>query len=330
MIGHLIVELVTPAMIGGGEAQKCDKPPTLRPPSLRGHLRFWSRALGGEELADELWGEEQLGQRVRILSATIHDRGSRVEMKEPVGVILLARTREHGETRADMIPPGDKVMLRFQVPDSVPRAKLQAVLWTWLHLGTVGRRSRRGYGSFQWVPSKDDLLADWEPLWPSHLKSNKTLEKYLAAGLTKVGSVFEWSDQQPRRETQGLDTLDQVFVGSKELRAKWDAAVGGSARVTARNGESLESIVHGLNERDRGSDPDRKQLGFTKPYRLPSPILWRFFRVPGKDVFLPVMTWFPAEYGTSPVRLDSSGEVYRHLNEKFGFEKSLTGGDLAA
>ena len=69
MIGHLVVELVTPAMIGGAEARKLDNPPTLRPPSLRGHLRFWSRALGGEELARELWGSVDTGQRVRLLGA---------------------------------------------------------------------------------------------------------------------------------------------------------------------------------------------------------------------------------------------------------------------
>ena len=90
MIGHLVVELVTPVMIGGAEARALDKPPTLRPPSRRGHLRFWSRALGGEMMEQELWGEEQLGQRVQVLSvATMRTRGEKVDLKEPQKATLL-------------------------------------------------------------------------------------------------------------------------------------------------------------------------------------------------------------------------------------------------
>lgn len=328
MIGHLVVELVTPAMIGGAEAKKCDNPPTLRPPSLRGHLRFWSRALGGELMEEELWGEEKIGQRVQILSvATMRSRGQKVDLKAPERATLLAATEQHGETRLDMIPPGDQVILRFGIPDSVPQDKLKAVLWTWLHLGTVGRRSRRGYGSLQWLPSEGDLLSDWPMLWPSRLKSQKALEEHLEAGLSKVGSICPRPGRQDRQETQSLDTLDQVFVGCKELPGKWEA--DGSARW-AREGESLESIVHGFNENARGAEPDRSQLGSAKPHRLPSPILWRFFPVPGKAAFRPVMTWLPTNYGSiTPVKLNRSGEVFRYLSSKFGFETSLTGNPLA-
>lgn len=314
MTGHLVVELVTPAMIGGAEARKLDSPPTLRPPSLRGHLRFWSRALGGEELAQELWGSVDTGQRVRILGAP------RLTKKPKEALLIPSKGYE-----AWMVPPGDPVVIRFEVPDSVPLAHLQAVLWTWLHLGTVGRRSRRGYGSLQWRPSEGDLLAGWPPLWPSHhLKSNEALEKYLEAGLTKAGSICGRPGRQDRQETQSLDTLDQVFVGSKELRGQWEAAGG-----PVPGEESLESIVHGLNEDARGDEPDRSQLGSAKPRRLPSPILWRFFPVPGKNAFRPVMTWFPTGYGsTTPVKLNPDGGVFKHLSKKLGFKASLTGNDL--
>lgn len=330
MIGHLVVELVTPAMIGGAEARKCDDPPTLRPPSLRGHLRFWSRALGGEALAEELWGKEQLGQRVCILSAaTMRSRGQRVDLKLPEKATLLTATDQHGETRLDMVPPGDQVVLRFGIPDSVPRDKLEAVLWTWLHLGTVGRRSRRGYGSFQWLPSEGDLLADWPQLWPKHhLRSRETLELFLAEGLTKAGAILPRPSQVPRASGDDweLSTLDQVFVG-KELPGAWEA--GG--RPTADRGEALEQIVHGLNEVSRGSKPQSLQLGSIKPDRQPSPMMWRLFPIVGRAAYLPVMTWFPTGYKpTVPVQLARSEGVFKYLHEKLGFEKSLTGGDLAA
>lgn len=317
MIGHLVVELLTPVMIGGADARALDKPPTLRPPSLRGHLRFWSRALGGEDLAEELWGSVNTGQRAQFL-------GPQPLTKKPKEALLIP-SRGY---KAFMVPPGDQVVLRLWIPDSVPRDRLQAVLWTWLHLGTIGRRSRRGYGSVQWVPSEGDLLAGWPPLWPSHhLKSKEDLRTYLETGLTKVGSICRRPGRHDRQNTEFLDTLDQVFVGEKDLLGKWEADGGPAHGV----GESLESIVHGLNEKGRGADPahpDRRQLGSASP-RLPSPMMWRFFPIPGKAAFRPVLTWFPTGYKSTPVRLDRSGKVFHHLSEKFGFERSLAGGDLA-
>ena len=314
MIGHLVVKLITPAMIGGAVARECDDPPVLRPPSLRGHLRFWSRALK-DDLDKELWGEVERGQRVRLL-------GIQPFTSETKTAILIPSK----QGKASMIPPGEQALLRFGIPGDVNLAELQAVLWTWLHLGSVGRRSRRGYGSLLWLPSQDDLLTGWPPLWPSHhLKSNEALERYLEAGLTKVGSICERPGRQDRQETQSLDTLDQVFVG-KELPGVWQA----SAAPQSSRG-NLEAITHGRNEDARGADPDRSQLGSANPRRLPSPILWRFFPVPGKAAFRPVMTWFPSSYGpAAPVKLNRSGGVFTYLHDQLGFEKSLTGNGLAS
>ncbi len=328
MIGHLVVELVTPAMIGGAVARQCDDPPTLRPPSLRGHLRFWSRALGGEELARELWGEEQLGQRGRLLStALLGSRGRRVGLRAARPALMLAATEEHRDTVADMVPPGDRVLLRFGVPTGVAFDRLQAVLWTWLHLGSAGRRSRRGYGSLQWLPSEGDLLAGWPPLWPGHhLRSPQALAGYLEEGLAQVATVCDRPGDGPRASgDERLTTVDQVFVG-KELPGAWEA--GG--RRAASRGEALEQLVHGRNERGRGGLPDRLQLGSAKKDRRPSPMMWRLFPVAGRPAYLPVMTWFPTGYEAgAPVRLARDGELYKHLYGDLGFEKSLAGNDLA-
>jgi hypothetical protein len=125
-------------------------------------------------------------------------------------------------------------------------------------------------------PSEGDLLAEWPPLWPGHhLKSSEALEKYLEAGFPKVASICGRPGRQARQETDELITRDQVFVGG-EIRGGWEAAGG-----PVRGEESLESIVHGLNEKARGDKPDSIQLGSANP-RQPSPMTWRLFSVSGK------------------------------------------------
>jgi hypothetical protein len=230
--------------------------------------------------------------------------------------------------RAPMIPPGDKVLLSFAVPDTVPLEKLQAVVWTFLHLGAVGKRSRRGYGSLLWRPAQDDLLADWPPLWPSHhLTNREALEGYLRSGFEKVRSILGVPETGARTGGAGerLQTTDQVFVG-KELPGGWEAAGGGGAG----GGRSLEDLLHGLNEESRGGEPERSQLGFGTP-RLPSPMLWRVFSTANGRGVLPVMTWFPCGYedGSSPC-LAADGELDGYVGGDLGFETSLAGGRLAA
>lgn len=326
MIRDLRVELVSPAMIGGAVKNDCDEPPTLRPPSLRGHLRFWSGALGGTELSDPLWGTTESGQKVRILLARSFGRGGR--LAEP----RLASLIPSRNFRTRMIPPGDTVLVRFAVPDAALLPRLQAVVWTWLHLGAVGRRSRRGFGSLRWQPSEGDLLSDWPPLWPSHhLTNGEALEEYLKVGLARVQKVLGVPGTEPRSggHHDRLRTQDQVFVG-KELAGRWDAVQGGGPTYTTAE---LESALHGLNERHRGDDPERLQLGSGQP-RRPSPMMWRTFPVHGRSAVLPVMTWFPYGYEDGEIpRLDpdsggGQGGLYDYLHGRLGFEYSLTGGAL--
>lgn len=333
MISHVVVKLVTPTMVGGARARQCDDPPTLRPPSVRGQLRFWSRAIGDRALEEDLWGHEQYGQRVRILGALSKDnywRGGR--LSKPRLARLLGPSGRHGASDVDMVPPGDEVCLRFGIPGDLELDRLRAVLWTWLHLGSVGRRSRRGYGSLQWLPSKGDIFADtdWPQLWPIyHLRDPRSLKAYLDEGLRRVCKTLGRPDEKPRRAADGdqLFTLDQVFVG-RVLEGTWQASNSPRRSV----GEILEQILHGLNEagREQGCrHPEPLQLGRANP-RLPSPMLWRCFARHDGRAFIPVMTWFPHEFSHSSFpQLTEAGGVYRYLNEELGFKTSLTGGMLA-
>ena len=84
------IKLVSPAVIGGANSRSLDQPPTMRPPEIRGQLRFWMRALAGgncnwqdkskhrdclkkiHEIENNLFGDNTMGQRL-ILYPAIFD-----------------------------------------------------------------------------------------------------------------------------------------------------------------------------------------------------------------------------------------------------------------
>lgn len=320
MIETLRVQLVTPAMIGGATAGTCDSTRALRVPELRGLFRFWTRALGGDafrELEERLWGSTTLGQRVTLRSIPTGDR----VLEEH----FLFPAKEAGaRTRMSMMAPGVQFDLRFGLPrlrehERLLRQQLQAVVWTALHLGAVGRRSRRGYGSLQWVPGERDLLWDFLDggfVPDRHLGSQASLKEYLQRGLTRVCSILgRPAAVAPAESRQSsswfqLTTIDQVFVG-RRLTARYDGQRGG-----------MEDLIHGCGERG-ASAAESAQLGSPEP-RLASPMSWRIYRLKNDD-YVPVMTWSPRDGVTA---LTANTNMHKYLTQRLGFGKSLANLDL--
>ncbi len=317
MMEKLGVRLVSPAMIGGAVPRKCDDPPTLRVPELRGLLRFWTRALGGpgfRELEETLWGSTRVGQRVTIRATSV---GGPAELRHPDQPLFPHKPRAES-TPTQMIAPGAHFELRFGVPDLGPayRERLQAVVWTALHLGAVGRRSRRGYGSLQWLPRPGDLLTGFleTPFDPTtDLASETALQAYVLRGLTRVCSILGRPavTVPPTARTSGnwfeLRTVDQVFVG-KALAAGYNGQPGG-----------MEELIHGF--RRPTQDPESIQLGTIVGMRLASPMLWRVYHLTGGS-FVPVMTWSPREGVNS---LTPGTGMHGYLSRTLGFSLSLAG-----
>ncbi|RME46712.1 MAG: type III-B CRISPR module RAMP protein Cmr1, partial [Deltaproteobacteria bacterium] len=149
MLETLQVTLVTPAMIGGVERSSCDDPAIVRPPAIRGMLHFWTRALCDKdhyrEVEVDLWGSTERGQGISIST-----RQSPCQREERP---LFPHHQGGRRVETTMMLPNPKpIELRFRLLHGQHREKLQAVVWTWLHLGSVGRRARRGYGSLLWHP----------------------------------------------------------------------------------------------------------------------------------------------------------------------------------
>ena len=334
MIHQITVRLVTPAMIGGAKARELDHPATIRPPSIRGQLRFWTRALaagaGLNVYAEEsaLWGNTEGGQGVVILPPLVKtlQSGSMTLFPHKTGGRAV-RTRM-------LLPSNPAFTLRFRLQPHQThlREKFQAVLWTWLNLGTIGRRSRRGYGSLFWEPQPDDALHGFTEAVPADLESPTQLTQLLNSGCSAVRSAWGAPGSAPRSLSPffQLRSIDQIFVGQ---------ILRNSAGIVLRefddSSNGIQYLIHGLNEAaDPGAATPRKEMGHAGraprpwggspnfPPRHASPMLWRLFPCGGG--FVPVLIWSPFSTTTIP----PGTQVHSYLSGSLQIGNSLWGKPL--
>lgn len=330
MIQTIDARLVSPTMIGGAETRKLDASFTLRPPTMRGMLRFWTRALAagaGLDVRQEetaLWGNTNYGQGISLLPP------EPVTFSKIKNLKVFPHKKGKAQVASNMLLPANPPLtLRFRIPQvQTPYLdKLRAVVWTWLHLGTIGRRCRRGYGSLLWEPQTGDLLDGFVKFnSETDLSSETNLADYLKRGLARVFSV--WG--APARSTRTLSNVfqltgfDQVFIGKV-----FKDQNGNLLSDISDNVGGILQKIHGLRIAATGP---RKELGHAgrapwlampkPPPRHASPIIWRLFPCAGG--FVAVMSWSPF----SIITISSGNDVYRYLSNKLGIQKSLAGNTL--
>lgn len=167
------LEAVTPILGGSYQTRAIDDVDVIRVPSIRGHLRFWWRAL----YASEYEGSERLHEREGGLwgrAATDDGGRSAVEIRvniERVGAPDNSEIRLYpgqgqqatpgayalwparGETRTSTPPaprrqPGTQFQLTLKVAGTEKdEAEVRNALRAWILFGGYGGRTRRGLGS---------------------------------------------------------------------------------------------------------------------------------------------------------------------------------------
>lgn len=156
-------EAVTPLVIagasGGGSGPREEG---LRPPSLRGGMRFWFRAMMGG-IVDTREGHTALHElEARVFGATdgasaVRVRTSPKKLEGPEDAFLRmndARPIRQGvrAARRAALSPGSTFEIKLEAPSFRTLQVAAQALWMTSALGGVGNRSRRGFGSLflQW------------------------------------------------------------------------------------------------------------------------------------------------------------------------------------
>lgn len=309
---ELELKTVTPAFIGGSdpatEAEWAVK-------SVRGHLRWWFRAvMGGErqgdadavrELEDELFGSTSHKSPLKILAPPVRestvgdlaeghpldetqlanawgatDPAVRARLRlsrgatNPIaylgyGPIAWNRDQRKVIYERARIRSGRSMRLLLQWRDRLPSEDaLQKALWCWLHLGGIGGRSRRGFGSLECVAIR---TGNSESTFLNPVQTIAQFEEYaksLLATACGASAVAQWSHFTK-------DT--RIYVSTAPYQT-WDAALSaaGAWLIAFRRRYGLTSDERtSVRNRDyvwlKGSPPpagvpDRAGFGLPLPF----------------------------------------------------------------
>ncbi|HIC09076.1 MAG TPA: type III-B CRISPR module RAMP protein Cmr1, partial [Aquificales bacterium] len=211
------LEFITPAFIGGAFNQEKEYL-ELRPASLIGSLRYWFRNLLGTitddvdaiyKLEEELFGSQQkagaVKVRVKPKEVKINDNLDHLgeEEKEALSYIGFGniikrenkRTKEVFYSVRPYLDIGSKYKITFLVPKKYEDLFVY-FLYLYNFLGSLGGRSRRGWGNFILKPVsglKEEFRSlNWEVFDIDSIKwIYKSLKAY--SGIKLVNDKVLWS-----------------------------------------------------------------------------------------------------------------------------------------
>ncbi|MFC1642597.1 type III-B CRISPR module RAMP protein Cmr1 [Myxococcota bacterium] len=188
------VEVATPIFGGAPQTRQIDDLDVVRVPALRGHLRFWWRALCAHEFDDaaklfaeesKLWGRAATDEGGRsAVSVSVEVVGVGKPDSTPIRLYGAAATpggyalwpaKDQPEQRdrayvptAPRRTPATRFRLSLVGPKSL-EGELRNTLRAWLLFGGYGSRVRRGLGSLT-VTAQDARI--WLPLEPTRSALN--------------------------------------------------------------------------------------------------------------------------------------------------------------
>jgi CRISPR type III-B/RAMP module RAMP protein Cmr1 len=131
--------------------------PEVRPPSIRGQLHWWFRALGGtyDDEKAVFGGAHKGATASKVVVRVSHVQGETAEHR--------TLPHKHGGMSAPKaaFSPGSSFELHVLTRGggfALDRQKkhFERSLAAWMHLGTLGLRATRAAGSFVWEPLSED------------------------------------------------------------------------------------------------------------------------------------------------------------------------------
>ena len=286
---NLDLEAVTPLMSGGAWRQA-----EIRPPSFRGLMRYWLRALVGGVLGADLMPVYLVEQAVFGSASHASLVALRVLHGAPAGPLPAAGDEFPGigylfyaayHNRRDAVQAGERFQLRLQTRPFSPLAfavegqqvdvelvwtLAAASLWLVARLGGLGLRMRRGAGSMRFW----DEPAGWPAALPPARIRAATPEGYaeeIAEDLAHLRRAFGWTPVETMEYMPPYTVLHpdscQVYV-LNQVYPSWQLALDTVGRAfqafRSRQPDDYDA-VKGILTRSRRSVVGVKRTIFGLP-----------------------------------------------------------------
>lgn len=169
------IEVVTPIMGGGAEANKAEECFAVRPSEIRGHLRFWWRELFGKDVPDgtlrsletNIWGDAKTPSSVRVEVEGAPFCAKRMKSQDNFGFRRFSRESYalfplDSVSDCSIVKEGGKFTCKIMMKKSLTeeqKSQVKQSVDAWILLGGVGARTRRGLGCLR-CDSVDGIILD--------------------------------------------------------------------------------------------------------------------------------------------------------------------------
>jgi len=205
---YLQAEVLTPLVIAGAAPRSSDVlAEGLRPPSLRGAMRWWFRAMMGSivgahdnyktlrSLEGRVFGSTNQSSSIRL--RTCLDKGA----KDTAYLCMndqrakkFGAPKDYNKIQKPGIAPNGQVIIYLESQSHTEFALALCSLWLTAMLGGVGNRSRRGFGSLALSPKGSSTVRVTQHLnldfsYPD--KPLKDIAEFLESNLKQIYSFFK-------------------------------------------------------------------------------------------------------------------------------------------
>jgi hypothetical protein len=267
------ITFITPCFCRGADCSE-NGAPEIRPPSIRGQLHWWFRALGGTPQDENaIFGNVHGGMTASPLVVRVKHDGLLEAKSTPTlphknGGLAAPKLALPAGTKFDLL-----LSTRLRGLASALEAGFTRALEAWLHLGALGLRATRGGGNFTWDGqpggqnyvnaiaqiTRDTALRatlldkDYDTAEKARRDITDTLA-HAAFSQTRfpLGAVKQgFRDQSgaPSRKTSPLRfRVVQFAAGHFRIAAIWD----GRRQVTGNTDDDLRAAIRLLGEKPIG------------------------------------------------------------------------------
>ncbi|HXF06620.1 MAG TPA: type III-B CRISPR module RAMP protein Cmr1 [Blastocatellia bacterium] len=307
------LETVTPLFLSGNDQNAVE----LRAASIRGHLRYWYRALLGglgvtrpdtlHELESQVFGKEERGSPVLVRIKDIRWAGGRIkqnseldlgydrakrETRHPGMTYLLYSTQLGGNERpyADVGTTFTLELSSFnKEADSV--LKLAAcALWCWTLFAGFGTRARRGGGDVQVKEVKDDrgILEGLPDFTLIRVSSPEALKEHLENGLKKVRDLVARLNSLTTKAPSGIVDFPVLHPDHADIwviQSTWNTPLDAMEQA----GRKFQQFRHKRNPDFPSVLNDYLNAGRPPTLKRPAfglPLQFRYRSAPGKQAMV--------------------------------------------